>query len=224
MSTPRDYDTDPGRFRVGAGLTARHLTGGTSLYALLAERLRHVPRVLDIGCADGALRAELPQVVGVDAALTLLREHPAPRLMGEATALPFADGSFGAAVAVNMLYHLPDPLEALREARRVLAPGGMFVAATPSRADSPELAEVWRPSRTTFDAEEAPELVAAVFERVEVERWDAPLITLPDAAAVRDYLVTRFVPRERAESASRQVSTPITLTKRGAMVWGFRGL
>ncbi|GAA2370443.1 hypothetical protein GCM10010404_26590 [Nonomuraea africana] len=221
MSTPRDYDSNPARFRLGAGLTTRHLTGGTSLYAHLAARLRHVPRVLDIGCADGALRAELPQVVGLDASFTMLRDHPAPRLMGEATALPFASGSFGAAVAVNMLYHLPDPLSALREARRVLARGGVFVAATPSRADSPELAEVWRPALTTFDAEEAPELVAAVFERVEVERWDAPLITLPDAATVRDYLVARFVPPERAESASREVSPPITLTKRGAMVWGF---
>ncbi|MFE3448420.1 class I SAM-dependent methyltransferase [Nonomuraea sp. NPDC059194] len=220
MSIPRDYDSDPDRFRLGARVTADHLTG-PSLYAHLADRLRHVPRVLDIGCADGALRAELPQVVGVDAAFTMLRHHPAPRLMADATALPFADGSFGAAAAVNMLYHLSDPPAALREARRVLAPGGIFVAVTPARSDSPELAGVWRPGRSPFDAEEAPELVSAVFDRVEVERWDAPLITLPDQEAVRNYLIARFVPIMEAENASLRVSTPVTLTKRGVMVWGF---
>jgi len=37
--------------------------------------------------------------------------------------------------------------------------------------------------------------VAAVLGRVGVERWDAPLIRLPDRGAVADYLIARFVAR-----------------------------
>ncbi|MFD9940981.1 class I SAM-dependent methyltransferase [Nonomuraea sp. NPDC059023] len=215
MSVPRDYDVNPRRFALGSRSPA-----AGALYVRLAERLRPFARVLDVGCGDGNLRAESPQVVGLDGSMTMLRAHPAPRVLGEAAALPFRDGSFDAVTAVNMLYHLPDPLLAIREARRVLRPGGLFVAVTPSRADSPELAAVWRPAATTFDAEEAPALVGEVFERVEVESWDAPLVTLGDRAAVRDYLVTRFVGPADAEERASRVRTPLTLTKRGAYVYG----
>ncbi|MFI6296094.1 class I SAM-dependent methyltransferase [Nonomuraea sp. NPDC050790] len=215
MTVPRDYDVNPRRYALGSSAP-----GARGLYVRLAERLRPFARVLDVGCGDGRLRAESPQVVGLDGSMTMLRAHPAPRVLGEATALPFREGSFDAVTAVNMLYHLPEPLLAVREARRVLRPGGLFVAVTRSRADSPELAAVWRPSATTFDAEEAPALVAEVFGRVEVETWDAPLITLRDREAVRDYLVGRFVDPADAEERASRVRTPVTLTKRGAYVYG----
>ena len=107
---------------------------------------------------------------------------------------------------------------AIGEAHRVLAPGGVFLAATASRHDSPELADVWRPPPAGFDAEDGPGLVAAVFARVQVERWDAPLIRLPDRDAVRDYLLARFVAPGDATAAAERVATPVAVTKRGALI------
>ena len=46
-------------------------------------------------------------------------------------ALPFADGEFDAALFVDCLHHVPDPLPALREAHRVVRAGGALFAAEP---------------------------------------------------------------------------------------------
>ncbi len=49
---------------------------------------------------------------------------------GDATALPFADASFSGAVACTMLHHVPSAAmqdRLLREVRRVLRPGALFV-------------------------------------------------------------------------------------------------
>ena len=54
---------------------------------------------------------------------------------GDATALPFPDGSFSGAVAFTMLHHVPTPKlqdQILAEVWRVLRPGGVF-AGTDSR-------------------------------------------------------------------------------------------
>ncbi len=52
---------------------------------------------------------------------------PRPAARADARRLPFADGSFGGVSALWMLNHLDEPIEALREIRRVLQPGGRSV-------------------------------------------------------------------------------------------------
>ncbi|HET9290083.1 MAG TPA: class I SAM-dependent methyltransferase, partial [Actinomycetes bacterium] len=165
-----------------------------------------------------ALPARSPaRLVGLDASRTMLGAHPPP-VVQAAAALPFLAGAFDAAVAVNVLDHLPEPTVAVAEAHRVLTTGGTLIAATASRHDSPELAHVWRPPPSSFDAEDGPGLVGSVFGQIQVRRWDAPLVRLPDRNAVRDYLVARFVPAEAAVAAAAQVATPATITKRGALI------
>ncbi len=223
MPTRRDYDADPDRFRTGTRVTAAHLPPGVSLYGRIAHLLAEsgARRVLDVGCGEGALAAaagDAPWVVGLDGSATMLAAVPPPRVRADAVDLPFRDGAFDAVVAVNVYDHLPDPRPALHAAHRVLRPGGLLVAGTISRHDSPELAGVWRPAPTPFDTEDAPEIVGEVFADVRVDAWDAPLLTLPDTAAVADFLVARFVPADRAARDAARVPTPLVLTKRGALV------
>lgn len=226
MVVPFDYDTSPERYRLSMAVTRAHAEG--SLYAVVAEVLAELGArlVLDVGCADGVLCAALPpegpRVVGLDRAAPLLRAHPSPTVQADATGLPLRGASVDAVTSLNVLYHLPDPLPALREARRVLRPGGHVVVSTISRDDSPELAAYWTRPHTPFDAEDAPGLLGHVFDAVTVRSWDAPLVTLPDARAVLDYLLGRQVPTATAGRAARELPTPLAVTKRGALLIGRR--
>ena len=105
--------------------------------SLLGRPLRAGERVLDAGCGTGYLAAGLRRarpdayVVGSDLSAGMLgnaREAGAwPLVQGDAERLPFRDGSFDLVVARGVLHHLPDVPAALREWRRVLAPGGAVV-------------------------------------------------------------------------------------------------
>jgi len=88
-------------------------------------------RVLDIGCAKGFLLYEFTQVVpgieiaGIDVSEYAI-EHAKPEVasalqVGNATALPYADGRFDLVVSINTLHNLrlPELETALREMERV---------------------------------------------------------------------------------------------------------
>jgi SAM-dependent methyltransferase len=96
-------------------------------------------RVLDLGCRDGALTQAYARenvIVGVDADRDALAE--AAKLGIETRwadldePLPFEDLSFDVVVAGELLEHLRDPRRLAAEVRRVLRPGGVFVASVPN--------------------------------------------------------------------------------------------
>jgi SAM-dependent methyltransferase len=101
-------------------------------------RGKPVRRAVDIGTGVGALwgdlRAALPGafLVGLDRSAGMLRLAPAemPRVIATARALPLESASVDLALLVFMLFHLPDPIEGMKEARRVVRPGGYVATVT----------------------------------------------------------------------------------------------
>ncbi len=92
-------------------------------------------RTLEVGCGEGRVARDLARhghvMTAIDASPTLLRyaqeADPAGRyVLADAAALPFADGEFDLVVAYNSLMDFEDMPGAVREAARVLAPGGRF--------------------------------------------------------------------------------------------------
>ncbi|MDQ3577903.1 MAG: class I SAM-dependent methyltransferase, partial [Actinomycetota bacterium] len=81
--------------------------------------------------------------VGMDISAGILADVPGPVLVGDATALPFANHSAVAVLAMHMLYHVADIPSALTEVARVLRPGGVFIASTNASDDKAELDDLW---------------------------------------------------------------------------------
>jgi SAM-dependent methyltransferase len=106
--------------------------------ALVAELPRHRP-CLEIGIGTGRIALPLIEqgvhVIGVDISLEMLRkllaksrEHETNVAIADATRLPFADRTFGSAIASHVLHLIPEWKVALDELMRVVGPGGVLLA------------------------------------------------------------------------------------------------
>jgi len=109
--------------------------------AVLRELHNHPARhILDVGCGTGDLTARLqselePELIaGCDFSAGMLEQARARTravhwLQGDALRLPFRDGLFNALVSTEAFHWFPDPMAALHEFHRVLAPGGIVLVA-----------------------------------------------------------------------------------------------
>jgi SAM-dependent methyltransferase len=101
------------------------------------RHLKELPpgRILDIGCADRWVEAQLPaqcEYIGLDYYATgkyLYRARP--DLFADAAALPLPDACIDVVVMLEVLEHLFLPGKALHEIARVLRPGGRLLLSVP---------------------------------------------------------------------------------------------
>jgi ubiquinone/menaquinone biosynthesis C-methylase UbiE len=137
----------------------RHLRSRTAIYAYAESRAD--PRwrtslfpwdgtqiVADVGCGNGFdLRHIVPQgrcrhAIGIDLSAGMLRSLEDLRQSGrlslveaDAQRLPLADESVDVAMAMHMLYHVPDVPAAIRELRRITKREGVVLASTNSSSN-----------------------------------------------------------------------------------------
>lgn len=112
------------------------------LSSRVAEFLRQADGVLDLGCGDGQylplLLEHSERVLGADRSKVALeraaRRAPSAELslVGEDGRLPIEDNTVDRIWCVDTIEHVVDTQVFLSEARRVLAPGGRILLATPA--------------------------------------------------------------------------------------------
>jgi ubiquinone/menaquinone biosynthesis C-methylase UbiE len=120
--------------------------------AYLIPHLRPGLSLLDVGCGPGTITADLAgrlapgRVCGIDPSADVVaaaeREHAGIEFAtGDVYTMAFDDASWDIVHAHQVLQHLPDPVTALKEMRRVVRPGGIVAA-----RDSDYAAFTWHPA------------------------------------------------------------------------------
>ncbi len=157
--------------------------------------------VADVGCGNGFdLRQLVPQgrcrhAIGIDLSAGMLRSLEDLRQSGrlslvqaDAQRLPLPDGSVDVAMAMHMLYHVPDVPAAIGELRRVTKPGGTVLASTNSTAHLAEITALLdaaisrqlggpagaRPA-DSFTTHTGTALLSREFSSVSLRTFDVPL-------------------------------------------------
>ncbi len=171
-------------------------------------------RVLELGCGTGSLweenGARIPAGWDVtlsdfssgmleDAWRKLEKVHPFQYKVVDAQSIPYGSGTFNAVVANHMLYHVPDRVSALREIRRVLAPGGTLFASTNGEKHlveinhllttfDPEL-NLWGRVGQSFRLENGPAQLSPWFTNVKVYRYEDAL-DVTEAEPLAEYILS----------------------------------
>ena len=124
-------------YRLPEALRKQVLHFEALLESALSDFARSLPegvRVLDAGAGETRHRALFPRqhYIAIDLAVgDSTWDYGKLDVLGDLTALPFADAVFGAALNIVTLEHLREPAAALREMARTLEPGGKLFLVAP---------------------------------------------------------------------------------------------
>ncbi len=119
----------------GEKILERRFTLASQLSAILEQG----GRLLDVGCGNGAQTQWFLQhfdlIVGLDVQIEQIKQAPVEASWVAATAecLPFPDNSFDAITSFEVLEHVVDPIQTMREFHRVLKKGRQAVISVPNK-------------------------------------------------------------------------------------------
>ena len=124
----------------GSGHESSHVADFRAGLALIEAHAPPSAALLDVGCATGSFLS-VAQAKGWDCrgvevsafAATQARKRTGCEIFcGKLEDAPFADGTFDVITMWDLLEHLPDPLQGLEKARRLLKPSGLLLVNTPN--------------------------------------------------------------------------------------------
>ena len=102
-----------------------------TIEALERARVHVQGDLLDIGCGDRPFEwvfaGRAARSIGTDLKNSAYLDARPPDVHARSEQLPFRDASFDTVVGLSMITYLPEPLAVLREANRLLRPGGTLV-------------------------------------------------------------------------------------------------
>lgn len=193
---------------------------------------RHLPvkegaSILDVGCGPGWFWANASEALPFGLSLTLFdqsagmvdeamercRALPFASIAGktgDAVALPFADASFDAVIAMHMLYHVADQAKAMSEFHRVLKPGGTLLVTTNGMDNMRELYRLTTifgspphdPAAEAFGFEQGQSLIQNQFGNVVLDTHPATMrVTDPEVVFLA---LTSYPPGETAPPDQQQ--------------------
>lgn len=157
---------------------ARYRRPDPRIASRIEAALGDARRVLDVGTGSGSYEPSDRSVVTLEPSAVMIDERPAgsaPAVRGTAQALPFADGSFDAVMAILTVHHWPDKELGLAELRRVAPRRVVFCFDTLLehsfrlvRDYLPEIAELDYGHRST------PEQIAELVDASRIETVHVP--------------------------------------------------
>jgi ubiquinone/menaquinone biosynthesis C-methylase UbiE len=171
--------------------------------------------VADVGCGNGFdLRQIVPQgrcrhAIGIDLSAGMLGSLEDLRQSGglslvqaDAQRVPLPDESVDVAMAMHMLYHVPDIPAAIGELRRIVKPGGTVLASTNSSASLTEIhdlldaavsSQLGRPVQAmpalSFTTQSGTAILSRQFSSVTLRTHETSL-SIPIAQAVISYVAS----------------------------------
>ena len=179
----------------------------------LARRVAATPgaRVLELACGTGIVTRRLRQALPAGAVLVasdlsramiaIAREKLAGAdvhwRVADASALPFKDGAFDTVVCQFGLMFLPDPARGFSEARRVVRPGGTFLANVWCSLDENPAAGTAHAVLLRMFEDDPPQFLRVPYGSLDAEA----LRRLAAGAGFANVAVTRVALVGRAESA-----------------------
>lgn len=88
-------------------------------------------KLLDAGAGKLSYRHLVKPYITKYRSLDFRQTHPELDYVGDVQKIPLPDNSFDTVLCAEVLEHVPEPLQALKEIRRVLKPNGYLVMSTP---------------------------------------------------------------------------------------------
>jgi SAM-dependent methyltransferase len=187
--------------------------------------------VVDVGCGPGhywrRIADERPdlRVVGLD-----LSPGMRPHAVADAQQLPLSDGVAGAALAMHMLYHVPDIDRAIGELARVLRGDGIGIVATNGTGHMKQLGQLFAdavravqpgadipvppPESRRFRLDNGTVMLRRHFAAAEPVVWETE-IRVPEAGPVVGYLDS--IRASRADLLPAGVSWEAVMDAAGAL-------